>query len=871
MSTTLTQTQVSSLYVAIFNRASEGEGNQFWQSINLSMEDTATEMLKAPDAISYFGSSLDSNQAFIEHIYKNTLNKTVTDDSAGISFWVGLLDSGAKTRGEVVKGLIEAVVNGDFTGDAKALEAQAQFNNRVEVSNHMAETVHDTPENYAQVTSFNGDLVVTSDSATVTAANAMIDDMVHVAGDTIVVTSGLVDGTDNDDTFLASRGDIDGAVIQAKAGEDTLKANISQSDDDNSALTSYDLENVMLRNTSGDTNIDLLDANGLKEVWNDRSSDGTSLELSGVSTDVTVGIKNTSTATTVNYEGVNGSSDTVNVKLDGAKEGASFVASGVENLNLDVKSDSYLDISANAGLESVVITSSSDMTIKSKGSNISITGGEGEDTLILSGALGANLELSNIEKLAVDGTTSLDLDNVNIEEVVSLNGTLTASNVEDEKILITSDDDATNSSTAGLTATLKSATGTDDAISVEILNKDTATDKNIKASLNLADTEVLNIETNAESGANEKVTIDLTTSTTGTANQTLNISGNAVAEFVTTAVASKTIDASTNTAGVELTLGAEDQTITGTAQSDIFDFGVNATADDTVDGGAGDDMVMFEVNGADGVSAVTSNVETASVKFTSANSFDSANLAGVSLVKVNGAEGTLSNILSNTDVEVDGDVATSVAFELKNATGTSDALNIKLDDASDQSITALTANGVETINFSVLNDDADSTTISTLSADDVKAITISSQEESFEISTFATPDLTSIDATGFGGNLTLGELANTSSATITLGNQKVNTVDVSLTLESAKSISDTISFGDSLIGDVVITNFKEGVSIASDTLDFSAYGVHSVSDLDISTVGGNTIIDIASDANFGQIELIGVVHTDLVDANFDFA
>ena len=521
-------------------------------------------------------------------------------------------------------------------------------------------------------------------------------------------------------------------------------------------------------------------------------------------------------------------------------------------------------------MENVVITGDSDTTIKANGSNLSITGGEGEDTLILNGALGANLVLSGIEKVAVDGSTTLDLDNINIAEVVSLNGTLTATNLEDEKLLITSDDDATNSSTAGLTATLKSATGTDDAISVEVLNKDTATNANIVASLNLADIEVLNIETNADSGANEKVTIDLTTSTTGTANQTLNISGNAVAEFATTAVASTTINASTNTAGVELKLGVEDQTITGTEKADIFDFGVNGTADDTVDGGAGEDMVMFKVAGADSVSAVTSNIETASVAFSTANTFDATNLVDVSLIKATGATGTLSNILAGTDVEIDGG-ATALTLGLKDDTGTSDVLNVKLDDISDQTITTLNANGVERLNFSVLNDDADTTTISTLSADDVKAITISSEEQSFEITNLTTPDLTSIDATGFGGNLTLGALANTSSATITLGNQKVNSVDVSLTLEASEAVSDTIVFGDSLVGDIVINNFKEGVSISGDTLDFSAYGVADIGDLNISTTGGNTIIDITGDTNFGQITLIGVVHTDLVVDNFDFA
>ena len=89
----LNQTQVSQLYVAVFNRASEGEGNTYWQS-RQDMAETATQMLDTSAAKDYFGSSLDSNQAFIEHIYLNTLNKTATADPDGIAYWTGLLDKG---------------------------------------------------------------------------------------------------------------------------------------------------------------------------------------------------------------------------------------------------------------------------------------------------------------------------------------------------------------------------------------------------------------------------------------------------------------------------------------------------------------------------------------------------------------------------------------------------------------------------------------------------------------------------------------------------------------------------------------------------------------------------------------------------------
>ena len=53
----LTQKQVSELYVAIFNRASEGEGNKYWQQQSADAKAAANNMLATPDAKAYFGAS----------------------------------------------------------------------------------------------------------------------------------------------------------------------------------------------------------------------------------------------------------------------------------------------------------------------------------------------------------------------------------------------------------------------------------------------------------------------------------------------------------------------------------------------------------------------------------------------------------------------------------------------------------------------------------------------------------------------------------------------------------------------------------------------------------------------------------------------
>ena len=175
----LNQTQVSQLYVAAFGRASEGEGNAYWGRTQSNLADAANAMLATSAAKSYFGTSLNSNQAFIEHIYANTLNKTRADDPAGITYWVGKLNGGV-SRGDVVSSMIATINNfapgGPFydPADAKATAAYNQFVNRVTVSNRMADTVQAPPTGWETVTSFGVGLIVTDDMATVSEATQAI-------------------------------------------------------------------------------------------------------------------------------------------------------------------------------------------------------------------------------------------------------------------------------------------------------------------------------------------------------------------------------------------------------------------------------------------------------------------------------------------------------------------------------------------------------------------------------------------------------------------------------------------------------------------------------------------------------------------------
>ena len=165
----LTKTQVSSLYVTLFGRASEGEGNSFWRQtpFKADMVATANIMLENDAAKAYFGDKLDDDREFVEHIYQGTLGKSVDQDPDGIAYWTGRLQAG-DSKGQVVAALITAAGATENAGPA-----QDRFNNKVAVSDYCADTLARFTGDIATFTNFVDD--VTDAESTVSFAKALIN------------------------------------------------------------------------------------------------------------------------------------------------------------------------------------------------------------------------------------------------------------------------------------------------------------------------------------------------------------------------------------------------------------------------------------------------------------------------------------------------------------------------------------------------------------------------------------------------------------------------------------------------------------------------------------------------------------------------
>lgn len=98
---------VTRLYSAFFLRNPDASGlSYWWRQVNggKSLDWIANVMASSSEFTNRYGSL--TNQQFVELVYQNVLGRP--GDAGGISFWTGKLNSGAKSRGQVMVGFSDS-------------------------------------------------------------------------------------------------------------------------------------------------------------------------------------------------------------------------------------------------------------------------------------------------------------------------------------------------------------------------------------------------------------------------------------------------------------------------------------------------------------------------------------------------------------------------------------------------------------------------------------------------------------------------------------------------------------------------------------------------------------------------------------------
>jgi len=467
----VTQAQVAQLYVALFNRAAEGEGLRNWMAdgANKTVAQLADSMLQAPAVRTYFNGSIDNDKDYIETIYKNILGKDYSQDPNGIDSWVKHLQAG-HTRGETLVKLFE-VAQSDIARAADPVAAQT-FANKTAISEYVSQRIgnvsQDEEGNY-NYTLFK-QIISDTNATNLAHQKRLVDDAVKI------------NFTTNDDNLVGNSSDniyetvVSGFMgtntfqpndkLDAGRGNDTLKVSL---DTNFTGLTTgyvKNVENLELTNTSNA--VRYFNMNNIENIKNIVMIGNYATRLtneSNIATLTASDVKQGEIAIVYNPATVSGSNDTqelflenvgtkdqkVGVNFSGienlnitTKTQASFI-SGVDNKNVNITGAVSLDIETSQNVESIdASTFAGNLTADVTASTAikTIKGGSGKDTFKFASVAGANPNLTidgganedSVEFTNLNGSRRLNANNVeNVTFVKNNDGTLDLANAQSVK------------------------------------------------------------------------------------------------------------------------------------------------------------------------------------------------------------------------------------------------------------------------------------------------------------------------------------------------------------------------------------------------------------------------------------------------------
>jgi hypothetical protein len=373
--------------------------------------------------------------------------------------------------------------------------------------------------------------------------------------------------------------------------------------------------------------------------------------------------------------------------------------------------------------------------------------------------------------------------------------------------------------------------------------------------LSVLDVETLNLVsgqsgTTAMTATDDNTLDDLSTDTTLT---TLNISGSAESNITIGTEATKlaTIDASGMTAASALTVAATaDQTITGGSAVDTITMAATLNNADTIDGGAGTDSLTATSTSLTATTGALSiaNVETINLTNTGTSVINAAGITGATEIAVltNTTSTTITNLAAgikiglghnNTDGTTDGLLDVSLA----DATGSSDALTINFNDTAGGGTTTaeLKATGIENITIDYTDDTDTSNANSVVDVDSINATTLTVTGGTLDVGNTMTltvldSDTTTLDASGYGGILTVAT-ATATATTVTVGGDRLHDL-------TGSSKVDTFTVGNTT-GSAVTLDAGAGTDTLNMTLG------NGVQDFDLMSNIENINFTIAASAD----------------------
>lgn len=676
----VTKAQVAQLYVALFNRAPEGAGLNAWVSAGVFRDQaqTADAMLQSPAIAAYFNGRIDTNLGYIENIYKNILGKDYSQDPDGINAWVRHLELG-HSRGETLVTLFQVARSPEAI--AADPTAAAVFSNKTAIAAYMAEKITDIENdgsgnfNYAPFQ----DIIATTNSTNLEEQKAKIDQLAaEAAAGSKTFTTGLDNflGTDGDDTFngiyyagggakTSTLSSLD--TLDARGGKDTLNLTVLK----NGAVTTIAMDDIDV---------------AMRGVSN--------IENLNIRSEVAFG----TTAFTVN-KGL----DNLSIQTIGAVtiEGSSANTSGT-----DTKEKISIDTTGSLKLVAGEVTK--EVVAKSTTGSVTVNAAKLEGKVSIDAGLDANLTAAKAQEVVIKakGNANITADkatkvNINLNDKANTL-TITTSHPLAEATEVTLSSLKLAAVTDVAKATKISVTdvdfGTSNNISTNVENVDFSMNytKDGEAKLKATNATTLNLHAKAD----KKATFTYDGAATNKLTKAV-IDGNAknlTADFsAQTKLAN--IDASAFTGNFEnLKVGnVENSTVKLGSGDDVVSLTLNPTPSNqkkqTIDGGAGTDLLMIDAAIAEGGKSddvtlnnfeglkISGQIGATAINMAKWTGFSHITLVGDSSASVTSANATFNNLLNNSTITLEGkNAGHDIALNIKDAaTGTNDTVNIVLD------------------------------------------------------------------------------------------------------------------------------------------------------------------------------------------------
>jgi hypothetical protein len=534
--------------------------------------------------------------------------------------------------------------------------------------------------------------------------------------------------------------------------------------------------------------------------------------------------------------------------------------------------------------QNLVLTNTANQTT---GGADNLTGGDGDDTFlamaaaaldngdVLDGGAGTdkitarysvdaaktvNTSITNIEKVLMDfddgdatgahvltvntsGFTGLtDVGTINADSVNGAKDTTNFINVAVGVDINVENGDAHSILDVDYVAT--SVTGTTDVADVHMT-------AGLLDTLRVAGIETINF--NAISGTNA---IDTVTTTAATK---ITISGAGKLTLTNLDDATKTIDASAATGNVTLDgIGAVTSVITGGSGDDTIKMGTTLTALDTVAGGAGNDTLVVGNSQTAALAKVT-GIETVELAIANSgngvtNTISGKAIASATKFIVNQTANANNNDVIAAVSNVDNGDEISIKVAGSDSTTLADGVAVSITQAADTTADAYTLSfeGIGAVTADTTND----TGVGDVSVDSVEVLTINANKnaalsvatngvEELSVQAATTLDingaaaidfdsvvnttkLTSIDATGLTGKLTMDGI-DASAITI-----KAGSADTVLSLAGLNS-------SDQIVGGAGTKDYVTASAITGLTATTGKLNIQDVETVELNSTGANTI------------------------------